>query len=186
MNQTLTEALIQKGIVDVLEQFGFSCYHTRFALDSDSGFPDIVAVREDGAIVAVECKGPRGQLRPAAARLDPALSPECGLPLLRGGGTGTERPLARLRRGIGTPTGGTFMSDLGHQPTADEMWRRDVLSALNRIIDLLERDSPVELDPVEVSNDRLFISISASGSTPEQTADAIYQAITRRVDREST
>ena len=78
------------------------------------------------------------------------------------------------------------MSDLGHQPTADEMWRRDVLSALNRIIDLLERDSPVELDPVEVSNDRLFISISASGSTPEQTADAIYQAITRRVDREST
>ena len=64
MNQTLTEALIQKGIVDVLEQFGFSCYHTRFALDSDSGFPDIVAVREDGAIVAVECKGPRGQLRP--------------------------------------------------------------------------------------------------------------------------
>jgi hypothetical protein len=58
----LTEELIQKGIVDCLEVLGFGTYHTRFSIGSDDGFPDVVGLRADGAIVAVECKGPRGRL----------------------------------------------------------------------------------------------------------------------------
>jgi Holliday junction resolvase len=57
-----TEEEIQKGLVDLLEHRGFSTYHTRFSLGSDKDFPDVIAVREDGAMVALECKGPRGRL----------------------------------------------------------------------------------------------------------------------------
>jgi hypothetical protein len=61
---TITEAQIQRGITDLLKQLGFECYHTRYSIGSDSGFPDVVAVRDDGTLVAVECKGPKGKIRP--------------------------------------------------------------------------------------------------------------------------
>src|SRR4051812_11654711 len=59
-----TEEEIQKGLVDILEVRGFSTYHTRFSLASEKDFPDVVAVRRDGAMVVIECKGPRGRLAP--------------------------------------------------------------------------------------------------------------------------
>lgn len=61
---TLTEAAIQTGISDLLKRFGFTVYHTRFSLGSDIGFPDVVALDDSGRIVAVECKGPKGRIRP--------------------------------------------------------------------------------------------------------------------------
>jgi hypothetical protein len=63
----LTEAVIEKALRQALAVKGFRlCYHTRFAVGSDTGFPDLVAVR-DGALVALEVKGPRGRLRPNQA-----------------------------------------------------------------------------------------------------------------------
>lgn len=50
----LTEAAIQHGITSFLKRLGFECFHTRFAIGSDPGFPDLVA----------EFKGPNGRLRP--------------------------------------------------------------------------------------------------------------------------
>jgi Holliday junction resolvase len=61
---TLTEAEIQKSLIKLLQFKGFDLtYHTRYSLGSDPGFPDIVAARA-GQIVAIECKGARGALRP--------------------------------------------------------------------------------------------------------------------------
>jgi selenophosphate synthetase-related protein len=59
---TMTEADVQRGITDLLKRLGFTVYHTRFAIGSDRGFPDVVGVRDDGKMVVVECKGPRGRL----------------------------------------------------------------------------------------------------------------------------
>jgi hypothetical protein len=59
----LTEAAIQKGITDLLKQLGFDTFHNRYAIGSDPGFPDIVGVSDDGMMVAIECKGPKGRLR---------------------------------------------------------------------------------------------------------------------------
>jgi hypothetical protein len=58
----LTEAAIQKGLTDFLETVGFLVYHTRYSIGSDPGFPDILAVRDDGTLVAIECKGPKGRI----------------------------------------------------------------------------------------------------------------------------
>lgn len=61
----LTEAYIQRGLIEALQWEGFSVYHTRFSLDSESGFPDICAVHEtSGRMVVIECKGPRGRVSP--------------------------------------------------------------------------------------------------------------------------
>jgi hypothetical protein len=62
--RSLTEAHIQKGLTDLLHTLGFETFHNRYAIGSDPGFPDIVAVRDDGAMVVVECKGPKGRIRP--------------------------------------------------------------------------------------------------------------------------
>lgn len=66
--RTLTESAIQRGIRDCLESLGFAVFHTRFALGSDPGFPDLIGVgckpRTTGLLVAVELKGPKGQIRP--------------------------------------------------------------------------------------------------------------------------
>lgn len=63
----LTESDIQKGITDLLKTLGFTVYHTRFAIGSDSGFPDVFACDEDGLIIVVECKGPKGHIRSGQA-----------------------------------------------------------------------------------------------------------------------
>lgn len=60
----LTEASIQRGLIEALQWEGFSVYHTRFSLGSDEGFPDILAVDLAGRQVAIECKGPRGRVSP--------------------------------------------------------------------------------------------------------------------------
>jgi len=60
----LTEADVQRGIRDLLERLGFAVFHTRFAIGSDTGFPDVVALSADGLIIAIECKGPKGRIRP--------------------------------------------------------------------------------------------------------------------------
>jgi len=59
---TLTEAAIQRGLVEALQWAGFTVYHTRFSLGSTEGFPDILAVDERGQQVVIECKGPRGRV----------------------------------------------------------------------------------------------------------------------------
>jgi predicted SnoaL-like aldol condensation-catalyzing enzyme len=58
----LTEQDIQRGITDLLKQLGFMCYHTWMSKHSAAGFPDVVAVRDDGALVVVECKSAKGRL----------------------------------------------------------------------------------------------------------------------------
>ena len=59
----MTESDIQRGLTDALRRLGYTCYHTEFAIRSDKGFPDILAVNQFGSIVALEVKGPRGRLR---------------------------------------------------------------------------------------------------------------------------
>jgi hypothetical protein len=61
----LTEAAIQKGIIDKLRWLGLTCYHTWLSKHSEPGFPDVFAVDEQGIIVAVECKGPKGRVTEA-------------------------------------------------------------------------------------------------------------------------
>ena len=61
--RTVTEAQIQRGLTDALRTLGYAVYHTEFAIRSDKGFPDILAVNQFGSIVALEVKGPRGRLR---------------------------------------------------------------------------------------------------------------------------
>ena len=63
----LTEKAIQRGIRDCLGSLGFVCYHNAYAIGSDSGFPDLVCVSDDGLIAAVECKGPKGSIRAGQA-----------------------------------------------------------------------------------------------------------------------
>jgi hypothetical protein len=58
----LTEAAIQRGIIDKLRWLGFACYHAWLSKHSEPGFPDVFAVDEEGIIVAVECKGPNGRV----------------------------------------------------------------------------------------------------------------------------
>jgi hypothetical protein len=84
----LTEAAIQKGIVDLLKHLGYATYHTRYSIGSDSGFPDVIGVREDGKLIAVECKGPNGRLRPDQAEWIDRFGhvPGCVLAAIVGGG----------------------------------------------------------------------------------------------------
>lgn len=63
----LTEKDIQRGIRDCLGSLGFVCYHNAYAIGSDSGFPDLVCVSDDGLLAAVECKGPKGSIRAGQA-----------------------------------------------------------------------------------------------------------------------
>lgn len=60
--RSMIEADIQRGITDLLRQLGFLVYHTWISKNSTPGYPDIVAVRSDGKMIAVECKGPRGRV----------------------------------------------------------------------------------------------------------------------------
>lgn len=53
------EADFQAALVKVAKQLGWLAYHTRFSIDSEPGFPDLVMLRGDRLIFA-ELKGPRG------------------------------------------------------------------------------------------------------------------------------
>jgi len=62
---TLTEAAIQRGVTDLLQQLGFECFHVGYMLGSTSaGFPDLIACDDRGRFVVAEFKGPRGRIRP--------------------------------------------------------------------------------------------------------------------------
>jgi hypothetical protein len=61
----LTESDIQRGVIDLLRTLSFVTYHTWLSKHSEPGFPDVFAVDEQGIIVAVECKGPKGRVTEA-------------------------------------------------------------------------------------------------------------------------
>ena len=60
----MTEAELMAAIRQLARLTGWRCYHTRYSLGSDPGFPDLVLVRL-GRMVVAELKGPRGRLTPA-------------------------------------------------------------------------------------------------------------------------
>lgn len=43
----MTEAQLQRNIFDAAAKLGFLCYHTKCAIGSKRGFPDVVMVRLD-------------------------------------------------------------------------------------------------------------------------------------------
>ena len=55
------EADFQAALSKVAKQLGWLSYHTRFSIDSEPGFPDLVLLRGERLIFA-ELKGPRGVL----------------------------------------------------------------------------------------------------------------------------
>lgn len=57
------EADFQAALVKAAKQLGWLVYHTRFSIDSEPGFPDLVMVRGE-RLIAAELKGPRGVVSP--------------------------------------------------------------------------------------------------------------------------
>lgn len=57
------EADFQAALVKAAKQLGWLVYHTRFSIDSEPGFPDLIMVRGE-RLIAAELKGPRGIVSP--------------------------------------------------------------------------------------------------------------------------
>lgn len=57
------EADFQAALTKVAKQLGWLAYHTRFSIDSEPGFPDLLMVRGE-RLIAAELKGPRGTVSP--------------------------------------------------------------------------------------------------------------------------
>ena len=65
----VSERELQEWVVDRLHMAGFDLvYHTKLALGSDAGFPDLVAAKRGAPVLFIECKSEKGQLTPG--RLD--------------------------------------------------------------------------------------------------------------------
>jgi len=60
----MTEADLLLSIRQLARLTGWRCYHTRYSLGSDPGFPDLVLVRL-GRVIFAELKSERGKLTPA-------------------------------------------------------------------------------------------------------------------------
>lgn len=59
----LTEAKMQKGIIDTAKQLGFMVYHTTYAIGSERGYPDLHIVGH-GRSIFLELKGPKPKVYP--------------------------------------------------------------------------------------------------------------------------
>lgn len=60
----MTEAELQKAILDAARQFGWLVYHTHDSRRSQAGFPDLVMVK-GSRIIFAELKAEKGRLSPA-------------------------------------------------------------------------------------------------------------------------
>lgn len=60
----VTEAQLLSAVKAACRQLPVRCYHTRYSLGSEPGFPDVVIVGRRG-ILFRELKGPRGRLTDA-------------------------------------------------------------------------------------------------------------------------
>ena len=60
----MTESDLLSAVRQLARLTGWRCYHTRYSLGSDPGFPDLVMVRL-GRLVIAELKSDRGKLTPA-------------------------------------------------------------------------------------------------------------------------
>lgn len=109
----LTEALIERGLRDLLNGLGFVCFHTRFSIGSSGpGFPDLFCVgcheRTHGRFVALEVKGPRGVVSEAQRNWIGwlVLVPGCAYAAVVGpreaiGWVGYERAIEQIREAVG-------------------------------------------------------------------------------------
>lgn len=60
-----TEAQLLAFVKQAARAFGFVVFHNLYAVGSDKGWPDIVAIHPfTGRLVVAELKGPRGYLTP--------------------------------------------------------------------------------------------------------------------------
>lgn len=62
----VTEKQFQSAFVKYLRLMGWTTYHTRYAIGSDPGFPDLVAVRAERCVF-LELKTETGRISPAQA-----------------------------------------------------------------------------------------------------------------------
>ena len=72
LSPLLTEAQLQRGILDAAALYGYRVWHNTYAIGSDRGWPDLVLVRvatraRPGRLIFAELKGPRGRVRPDQA-----------------------------------------------------------------------------------------------------------------------
>ena len=63
----LTEADVQRGLIEAAQTGGWLVYHTHDSRRSRKGFPDLVLVRPPKVIFA-ELKGPGGRVTPEQHR----------------------------------------------------------------------------------------------------------------------
>jgi hypothetical protein len=57
-----TEAGLLSHVRKAARFYHWRCYHTRFSLGSDPGFPDLILAR-GARLIAAELKGPKGKTR---------------------------------------------------------------------------------------------------------------------------
>lgn len=76
----VTEKALQEAIVEASGYLGYRHFHAFDMRRSDSGFPDLILLRQrDGRRFAIECKTERG--KPTQAQLDwLSLFAACGIP----------------------------------------------------------------------------------------------------------
>ncbi len=58
----MTEAAIQAGLMSAVTWLGGRVFHTKYAVGSVRGFPDLTVAMPDGRKLWLEIKGPRGRL----------------------------------------------------------------------------------------------------------------------------
>lgn len=60
----ISEAAFQRALIEFLNWRGYRCYHTRFSVGSDTGYPDVTAFGPGGRVLVIECKRRGGKRTP--------------------------------------------------------------------------------------------------------------------------
>ena len=61
----LTEAQLQRNVIQLAKACGWKCYHPRFSVGSEPGWPDLVMAHRQRGFMFVELKSERGKLTDA-------------------------------------------------------------------------------------------------------------------------
>ena len=62
----ITERQLQKRVTDAAQALGWTCYHTRYSLGSEAGFPDLACFHPEHGALYLELKV--GRNHPTAAQ----------------------------------------------------------------------------------------------------------------------
>lgn len=61
----ITEASFQKTVIDMARVLGWSCFHPRYSIGSDAGYPDLTMVHPTHGALWLELKTRRGRISDA-------------------------------------------------------------------------------------------------------------------------